>query len=86
VENAHFLAEKHDYGYSKRAAAYVFFKRHLKLDEDKVRFDPTIQEDFVTFLTRDQLSVFTEEFPLPEDALMGDEAVMEYLNGIIWRK
>lgn len=86
VENVHFLAEKHDYGYSKRAAAYVFFKRHLKLNEDKVRFDPTIQEDFVTFLTRDQLSVYTEEFPLPEDALMGDEAVMEYLNGIIWRK
>jgi dienelactone hydrolase len=80
VENAHFQAEKHDYGYSKRAAAYVFFKRHLKLDEDQVVFDPTIQEDFVTLLPKDQLRVVTPESPIPEDALMGDEAVMSYLG------
>jgi dienelactone hydrolase len=80
VENAHFQAEKHDYGYSKRAAAYVFFKRHLKLDEDEVTFSPTIQEDFVTILPKDQLSVYTNENPMPDDALMGDEAVMKYLG------
>lgn len=80
VENAHFQSEKHDYGYSKRAAAYVFFKRHLKLDEDQVHFSPTIQEDFVTILPREQLSVYTDEHPMPDDALMGDEAVMDYLG------
>lgn len=80
VENAHFMSEKHDYGYSKRAAAYVFFKRHLKLDEDKVHFDPTIQEDFITLLPKEQLSVYTAESPMPDDALMGDGAVMKYLG------
>ena len=80
VENAHFQSEKHDYGYSKRAAAYVFFKRHLKLDEDQVIFDPTIQEDFVTLLPKEQLRVYTAENHMPGDALMGDEAVMEYLG------
>lgn len=80
VENAHFQSEKHDYGYSKRAAAYVFFKRHLKLDDDKVTFSPTIQEDFVTILHKDQLSVYSDKNPLPADALMGDEAVMEYMG------
>ena len=57
-----------------------FFKRHLKLDEDQVHFSPAIQEDFVTILPKDQLSVYTDEHPMPENALMGDEAVMEYLG------
>ena len=80
VENAHFHSEKHDYGYSKRAAAYVFFKRHLKLDEDQVQFSPTIQEDFMTILPKDQLRVYTNENPLPDEALMGNRAVMECLG------
>jgi len=80
AENAHFQSEKHDYGYSKRAAAYVFFKRHLKLDEDQVDFDPTIQEDFVTLLPKEQLRVYTAENPMPDNAIMGDEAVMDFLG------
>lgn len=80
VENAHFAAEKHDYGYSKRSVAYIFFAYHLKLNKGKVDFDRTIQEDFVTILPQDDLKVFTTENPRPSDALMGDEAVIEYLN------
>lgn len=80
VENAHFQAEKHDYGYSKRTVAYVFLAHHLNLNENNVRFDPTVQEDFVTILPQEQLRVYTNEYPLPEDALLGDEAVMNYLN------
>jgi hypothetical protein len=80
VENAHSQSEKHDYVYSKRDAAYVFFKHHLKLDEDQVNFSPTIQEDFVTVLPRDQISVYADGNPVPDDALIGDEAVMEYLG------
>lgn len=80
VENAHFPAEKHDYGYSKRSVAYIFFGYHLKLNKGKVTFDRTIQEDFVTILPQDDLKVFTEENPRPGDALIGDETVIKYLN------
>jgi hypothetical protein len=80
LENVHFPAEKHDYGYSKRASMYNFFAYHLKLDGGKVEFKPTIREDFVTILPESQLKVFTDENPRPANALMGDEAIINYLN------
>jgi len=80
VENAHFPLEKHDYGYSKRAASYNFFARHLKLNSGNVSYTPTVNEDFVTILPKDQLRVYTDEHPMPADALMGDVAVIKYLN------
>lgn len=80
VENAHFPAEKHDYGYSKRSVMYNFFAYHLKLNTGKVSWSPTISEDFVTILPQDQLRVYTEDNPMPDDALMGDDAIMKYLN------
>ncbi len=80
VENVHFPAEKHDYGYSKRSVAYIFFAYHLKLDKSNVSFDSTIKEDFVTILPQDELKVFTSQNPRPSDALIGDEAVLSYLQ------
>ncbi len=80
VENAHFPAEKHDYGYSKRAVMYNFFAYHLKLNTGKVSWSPTISENFVTILPESQLRVYTEDNPIPGDALMGDEAIMKYLD------
>jgi dienelactone hydrolase len=81
VENVHLPAEKHDYGYSKRAIAYVFLARHLGLKTTSaVDFIPTVSEDFVTVLPANQLKVFTDEHPMPADALIGDEAIMRYLN------
>lgn len=80
VENVHFPAEKHDYGYSKRAAMYNFFAYHLKLNINKVTFAPTIKEDFVTILEPDELRVFNEKNPIPANALKGDEAIIKYLN------
>lgn len=80
VENAHFSAEKHDYGYSKRAVMYNFFAYHLKLNTGKVTWSPTVNEDFVTILPEDQLRVYTEDNLIPGDALMGDEAIMKYLG------
>jgi dienelactone hydrolase len=80
VENVHFPAEKHDYGYSKRSVVYNFLAYHLKLNTAKVLFDPTIKEDFVTILPEDQLRVYTEDNPMPDDALMGNDAVIKYLN------
>jgi len=80
VENAHFPAEKHDYGYSKRAVMYNFLAHHLKLSSSKVSWSPTVNEDFVTILPGDQLRVYTADNPMPTDALKGDEAIMNFLD------
>ena len=80
VENVHFPAERHDYGYSKRAVMYNFFAYHLKLNSGRVTWNPTVDESFVTILPEDELRVFTEENPLPDNALSGNEEIMEYLN------
>jgi hypothetical protein len=45
-----------------------------------VAYTPTVNEEFVTILPADQLRVFTKAHPMPGDALMGDEAVIQYLD------
>ena len=80
VENIHLPTEKHDYGYSKREAAYVFLAHHLNLNINKLPYEEGIKETFVTILDRDDLEVFSNENPFPEKALDGDEAVMQYLG------
>ncbi len=80
VENVHLPAEKHDYGYSKRSAAYMFLAYHLKLKVGKVPYDNGIKEDFVTILPQEDLKVFTKETPRPSDAIMGDEAIIKHLK------
>ncbi len=80
VENVHFAAEKHDYGYSKRSVMYNFFAHHLKLKTNNVNWAPTVNEDFVTILPPRELRVYTPDNPIPADALMGNEAIMNYLN------
>jgi len=80
VENVHLPLEKHDYGPSKRAAAYNFLGHHLRLNRGALPYDNGYREDFVTILDREQLKVFVRDHPLPPDALQGDEAVMEYLR------
>ena len=80
IENAHFPAEKHDYGYSKRAVMYNFFAYHLKLDTNAVEWIPTVNEDFVTILPPEHLKVFTKDNPMPINALKGDKAIMDYLK------
>lgn len=80
VENVHFPLEKHDYGSSKRAAAYLFFAQHLKLNSNKLPYDNGFTDDFVTILPKEDLKVFTAEQPMPDTALKGDEAVMGYLK------
>ncbi len=80
VVNVHLPLEKHDYGYSKRAAAYIFLADHLALDLNQLPYNDGFKEDFVTILDFEDLQVFTEENPLPDNALKGDQAVMDYLN------
>ncbi|MCB0630974.1 MAG: acetylxylan esterase [Saprospiraceae bacterium] len=80
VENIHLPLERHDYGYSKRSAAYNFLAHHLKLNSRAVPYNEGYKEDFVRILSRNDLSVFNEEHPRPENALMGDDAVMAFLG------
>ena len=70
LANAHFPNEGHDYGISKRMAAYPFLAKHLNLDLSTVQnSDGQIDESFVTVETREQMLVFSKDFPLPKDAV-----------------
>jgi dienelactone hydrolase len=80
VENVHLPSEKHDYGFSKRTAVYNFFAHHLKLNSGEIPYDDGYNENFFTLLGKDDLKVFTKEFPLPDNALQDNEAVLKYLN------
>ncbi|MFW5656126.1 MAG: alpha/beta hydrolase family protein [Bacteroidota bacterium] len=80
VKNVHLPNEGHDYGISKRKAAYRFFAEHLGLNLENIMVDNEISEDFISILQKEQLRVFNQEYPLPENALKGDDEVMQYLN------
>lgn len=70
VKNAHFADEGHDYGDSKRMAAYQFLAKHLGLDLARVEDEKgKIDESFVVVEDRDDLLVFGAEHPRPADAV-----------------
>lgn len=70
LENAHFVTEEHDYGPSKRQAAYPFLAKHLGLKMKAVRQkDGLVDESFVTVETYEQLLVFGEGNPRPDNAV-----------------
>ncbi|MBO0935026.1 acetylxylan esterase [Fibrella sp. HMF5335] len=80
VENVHLAAEKHDYGPSKRAAAYRFLAKHLGLDLNRILKNGQIDESPNTLLSPTDLAVFTPEHPRPANAVVGDDAVMAALK------
>ena len=62
--NAHFKQEGHDYGTSKRMAAYPFLAKHLKLDISRVtRADGSVDESFVVMESEQQMMVFNGQYP-----------------------
>ena len=63
VSGAHFYGEGHDYGESKRLAAYPFLAKHLKLDIGRVTTDGIIDESFVKGETQEQMMVFNGKYP-----------------------
>jgi uncharacterized protein len=80
VENAHFADEKHDYGPSKRQAAYPFLAKYLKLDLQKVMVDGKINESANKVLSQAELQVFDEQHPRPSNYVLGDAEVMALLE------
>lgn len=83
VENVHLANEGHDYGRSKRLAAYSFLAKHLGLNIENITGpEKKVDESFVTFLDRQQLSYFT-----PEEVagLNKSQQVHETLNDLTTR-
>lgn len=80
IENVHLANEKHDYGPSKRMAAYRFLAKHLKLDLNRVLKNDQIDESTNVILSPADLQVFNDAHPRPANAVVGDEAVMALLN------
>ncbi len=70
VQNAHFPTEGHDYGLSKRMAAYPFLAKHLGLDLKRVHgADGGIDESFFVPEEYEDLLVFGPDNPRPADAV-----------------
>lgn len=80
VESVHLPTEGHDYGPNKRAAAYRFLAKYLKLDLNKVLKDGKIDESPNTTLSPTALQVFNTDHPRPASAVIGDDAVMALLK------
>ncbi|GAB3706964.1 hypothetical protein GCM10027592_40670 [Spirosoma flavus] len=80
LENIHILNEGHDYGPTKRAAAYAFLAKKLNLDVNRVLRYGQIDENPNQILEPAMLQVFNAEHPRPKKAVMGDEAVMLLLK------
>lgn len=80
IVNVHLANEKHDYGLSKRQAAYLFLAKYLKLDLKKVMIDEKIDESANKVLSQAELQVFDEKHPRPSNSVMGDAEVMALLE------
>ncbi|MGL4632267.1 MAG: alpha/beta hydrolase family protein [Leadbetterella sp.] len=80
VENQHLPLEKHDFGPSKRKTMYIFFIKHLKLNQANIVGDFDLYEKNMEILSEEKLMVFTKSNPLPKNALHGDDQIMELLN------
>jgi dienelactone hydrolase len=76
IENIHLLTEGHDYGPSKRAGAYRFMAKHLKLALSQI-LDASgdIDEKFVSIEKSDDLRVFTKQHPRPAYAIEAIEEI-----------
>ncbi|GAB3893405.1 alpha/beta hydrolase family protein [Spirosoma agri] len=80
LENVHLPNEGHDYGPSKREAAYRFLAKHLKLDLNRVLKNGQIDETPTTLLEPAALQVFSVDHPRPASAVVGDDAVTKLLR------
>jgi dienelactone hydrolase len=81
VANVHLPNEGHDYGPSKREAAYRFLAQRLGLNLPSVlAADGKIDESHVTIEKATALHVFTAEFPIPPNALHDAASIARQLK------
>ena len=76
VENVHLENEGHSYGLGKRIAMYPFLAKHLNLSLEKVMTeDKIISENDIVIETREKMSVFNQQHPLPPYAIRTNEDI-----------
>jgi hypothetical protein len=81
IENAHFADEGHDYGPSKRLAAYRFLARHLGLNLKAVqRPCGCVDESSTVVEDKESLCVFDAQHPRPGYGLKGSAALVKALQ------
>lgn len=81
VANAHFADEGHDYGVSKRMAAYPFLAEHLGLDIAAVTdAGGAVDESFVVAESYETLLVFGKDSAWPDDAVAANSRLPARAN------
>ena len=81
IENIHLPNDKHDYGKSKRMAMYPFMAKYLNLDLKNVTDEHgAINETPSLVLTKNNLGAFKDNFPLPQNAILGDEKIADLIR------
>ena len=86
VQNAHFADEGHDYGPSKREAAYRFIAKYFGLQLSEVLDDEgKLDESWFVELSPEQLSVFDDEHPRPAHAAQDAAEVFDSLDRLLSR-
>ncbi len=81
VENVHLANEGHDYGPSKRSAAYRFLAKHLGLDLAAIQNEAgEIVENSIHILPEGELRVFDEQHPRPDHATVGCDHILGLLK------
>ena len=83
VKNAHFENEEHDYGKSKRLAAYSFLAKNLGMNINAISNNGQVNEDFVTFLDRKDLTYFKPE---EQTSLIKEDEVYMVLKNLQAKK
>ncbi len=83
VENVHLADEGHDYGPSKRAAAFRFLAKVFNLDLGAVQAaDGSIDESRLTIERATAMHVFDDHHPIPAHALRDTAAVGQVLSDL----
>ncbi|QMU28244.1 alpha/beta hydrolase family protein [Adhaeribacter radiodurans] len=81
VQNVHLPNEGHDYGPSKRQAAYTFLAKHLNLDQTKVKTtNGIIDESSVIVEDRPKLLVWDANHTKPVNAIKDDNGINKMLQ------
>ena len=81
IENIHLPNDKHDYGKSKRMGMYPFMAKYLNLDLTNITDERgDINETTSLVLPKNSLSAFNDNFPLPQNAILGDEKISNLIR------
>ncbi len=76
LDFAHFPEEVHDYGFSKRQAAYRFLAQHFGMKLENIQNEQhQVDEGFVKILSREALEAFGEKEAFPQPYIQGEENV-----------